>query len=228
MLYIHPRYLVFTMVMAAVALGLCALRVALVVRASRRIAAVAHDDDDDDPPPAGTGQRVLSIGALAVAALVALSMMVLPPATLSSATALQRDVGAGAAAASGVTTASASTTETAHFSVLEWASLLRQTDQLSYFAGKPVDVTGFVTPDPTDPANVFFVTRFVITCCAVDAQPVGVPVYQPDWRSSWAPNTWLRVTGTFQADRSSSSSASIALVATGVKKVDEPHDPYLY
>ncbi len=227
-LYIHPRYLVFTAIMAGVALLFCTARVVMVVRSSRQVH--DHDDEDDDPEPTGRAQRLLSVGALLVAALVAVAMIVLPPATLSSATALQRDVTAGAAAggASLSTAATASDAATKNYTVLEWSSLLQQTTDLSFFAGKPVDVTGFVSPDPSAPDDVFFVTRFVITCCAVDAQPVGVPVYQPDWRSSFAPNTWLRVTGRFEADPSSASTQPIALRAAGVKKVDEPKDPYLY
>lgn len=227
--YVHPRYLVFTVVMASIAVLLCAARTMMILR--RRATAHDHDDEDDDPPPATRGQAALSVLALAVAAAVALGIVLLPPATLSSATALQRDLTGGSTVAGGSslsTAQSSSNAAFAKFSVLDWSSLLRQTSDVSFYAGKPVDVSGFVTPSPTDGANMFYLTRFVITCCAVDAQPVGVPVYLPDWRSTYKSDEWLTVAGGFEANRSASSSDPIALVPSGVTKINAPNDPYLY
>jgi uncharacterized repeat protein (TIGR03943 family) len=230
--YVHPRYLVFTVVMASIALALCVARAVMIVRRQ----AVAHDhddedDEDDDPPPATQWQAALSALAVLVAIVVAAGMIVFPPATLSSATALQRDLTGGSTSAGGSSLSSAQTASTQAFSkftVLDWASLLHQTSDVSFYAGKPVAVDGFVTPSPTGGADVFYLTRFVITCCAVDAQPVGVPVYLPDWRSTYKSDEWLRLEGGFEADRSTASSDPIALVPSGVKKIDAPSDPYLY
>ncbi|HEY4270243.1 MAG TPA: TIGR03943 family protein [Galbitalea sp.] len=228
--YVHPRYLVFTIIMAGVALAFCTARVVMVVRA-RPAADHDHDEEDDDPAPRPGIQRVLSIGTIVIATAVAAAMVALPPATLSSATALQRDitnssVAAGAASLTAAQTANNSAF--ANYSLLDWSSLLRQTSDPSFYAGKPVDVTGFVTPDPTDSANVFYVTRFVITCCAVDAQPVGIPVYVENWKGSYPANSWVKITGGLVADPSTKSSAELAVIPTGVKRVAQPADPYLY
>ena len=114
--------------------------------------------------------------------------------------------------------------------MLDWASLLRQTSDLAFYDAKPVDIVGFVTEDPDDPQNVFYVSRFVITCCAVDAQPVGVPVYAPDWRETYSPDDWVEVTGTFGANPSSKSTQPIAVQPgdAGISAIDEPGDPYLF
>ena len=227
--YVHPRYLVFTVVMASIALVFCAARAVMILR--QPTAASDHDDEDDDPPPSRRSQAALSALAVVVAGAVALGMIVLPPATLSSATALQRDLTGGGTVAGGSSLSSAQTSSTAafaRFTVLDWASLLRQTTDVSFYAGKPVDVEGFVTPSPNDAVNMFYVTRFVITCCAVDAQPVGVPVYLPGWHSRYASDEWLRVTGGFEANRSTTSTDPIALMPSGVTKISAPNDPYLY
>ena len=227
--YVHPRYLVFTVIMATIALLLCAARAVMILR--RPTVEHDHDDEDDDPPPSTRVQAVLSTLAVIVAAGLAVGMILFPPATLSSATALQRDLTGGSTVAGGSSLSSAQSSSNAafaKFSVLDWSSLLHQTTDVSFYAGKPVDVDGFITPSPKDGANMFYLTRFVITCCAVDAQPVGVPVYLPSWRDSYQSDEWLTVSGGFEANRSTTSTDPIALVPAGVKKISAPNDPYLY
>jgi uncharacterized repeat protein (TIGR03943 family) len=191
----------------------------------------AHDHDhDEEDAPSRPLQRALSIAALALAAALAVGAVLLPPATLSAATASQRDITASQVdldSASVADATDAGAAAVSRYTVLEWSSLLAQTSDPAFYAAKPVDVTGFITPDP-DADDVFYVSRFVITCCAVDAQPVGVPVYLPDWRSRFQPDDWVEVTGQFASNRSTTSTAAIALAPTGVIGVDQPRDPYLY
>jgi putative membrane protein len=218
-LYINPQYIAFTIVMAVIALGL--LLASFVVRAAH-----AHEDD-----PPTRSQKVVTILGGVLALVLAVGMISLPPATLSSATAIQRDVNAstvGANAESVANVSSASKATYLKFTVLDWSSLLRQTSDPGFYVGKPVDVSGFVTPDSDDPANLFFLTRFVITCCVLDAQPVAVPVYLPGWKSQLSADKWVRITGGFVADPSTKSSAQIALVPTKVSVMAKPSQPYLF
>lgn len=218
-LYIHPRYIVFTMIMAALALVLVLASVF-----------VRPDQDDDEDEPRRWG-RVVSIVALAVASAVAVSMIILPPATLTSATASQRDINSttiGADTQSVSEADAAPTSAFATFTVVDWSSLLRQTSDLGFYDGKPVDVVGFITPDPDDPQNVFYVSRFVVTCCAVDAQPTGVPVYLPSWSDTLAVDQWVQVTGEFTTNPSQKSTQGIALDPADVTPVEQPSEPYLY
>lgn len=238
-LYIHPRYLVFTVIMAVVALVFVVARVLISGRRPAHVHAVHdHDDghdhadeDDDDDLAQRPVQRALSIGALALSAALALGAVLLPPATLSAATAAQRDITqttVNTDAASVEDAAGADAATFARYTVVEWSSLLAQTDDPSFFAGKVADVVGFVTPDPGAPDDVFYVSRFTITCCAVDAQPIGIPVYLPDWQQQVSADDWVEVVGEFGANRSATSSAVIALSPTEVTRVDQPSEPYLY
>lgn len=221
-LYIHPRYLVFTVIMSVVALAFVVARLLVTGRHED------HDHDEGDPDDRPL-QRGLSVAALALSAALAAGALVLPPATLSAATATQRDITAqaGTSAASLDDASGADAATFARYTVLEWSSLLAQTSDPGFFAGKPAEVVGFITPDP-DAEDVFYVSRFSITCCAVDAQPVGVPVYLPEWRSRFQPDDWVQVRGEFAANRSGTSSAVLALIPVEVTGVDEPADPYLY
>jgi putative membrane protein len=220
-LYIHPRYVVFTVVMAVVALVFVAA------------GAFLREPHDHDEPPTGL-QKGLSLTAAALSLVIAAGIIVIPPTTLSSATLAQRPINAsavgGAAADEGALAAATTTTDAAFakFTVQDWSSLLRQTSELSVFAGRPVDVVGFVVEHPDDPANMYYVSRFVITCCAVDAQPVGVAVYSPGWQDSLAVDDWVRVTGGFATNPSASSGQSVALVPDAEETVGEPGEPYLY
>jgi putative membrane protein len=202
-------------------LALLLLGASFVVRA-------AHSHDDDPP---GRTQKVVTVVGGALTLVLALGMLVVPPATLSSATAIQRDVSSTTIGANTQTLSSASSASKAtyaKFTVLDWSSLLRQTSDPGFYTGKPADVVGFVTPDSDDPANLFYLTRFVITCCAVDAQPTAVPVYLPGWKSKFTANDWLRVSGAFVSDPSTKSSAQIALVPSKVAAVAKPSQPYLF
>ena len=218
-LYIHPRYVVFTVIMAVVAL--------VFVAAS----AFLREPHDHDAPPSRR-QNIVSGAAAVLSLVIAVGIIVVPPATLTSATLEQRAINDGGFSGDQgqSVAAAASTTDAAFakFTVLDWSSLLRQTSELSFFSGKPVDVVGFVSADPDDPENMFYVSRFIITCCAVDAQPVGVAVYSPDWADEVAVDQWVRVTGGFATNPSSTSEQAIALVPDSVTVVEQPGEPYLY
>jgi len=263
-LYIHPRYDVFTVIMIVIGMVLSVLTLAFApARAGAGHAHAGHDHGGHDHAgrdhdghdhdtrldaaevpavedglrprrrrPVATGARRLAFSVgVAVTAAIAVAVVALPPATLTSATAGQRDVNSSTAALDRTSVAdatSASSEAYATFSVLDWAGLLRQTTDLAFYQGKTADVVGFVTPSDTDPDDVFYVSRFVITCCAVDAQPVGVPVYLPGWQDEVAADDWVEVTGGFDTNRSSSSQDPIALVPADVTVVGQPSDPYLY
>jgi putative membrane protein len=218
-LYIHPRYIVFTIVMGVLALALVVA--SLLVR--------THADDDEVVP--GRRGRTLSSVGLVVAGVFALAMMVVPPATLTSATASQREINSssiGAETQSVSETADASAATFEKFTVVDWASLLRQTNDLSFYDGKPVKVVGFITADPDDPENMFYVSRFVVTCCAVDAQPTGIPVFLAGWQDRYAVDDWIEASGEFGTNPSTGSTQAIALVPESVTGTDQPSEPYLY
>ena len=217
-LYIHPRYIVFTLIMAALAL-------ILVIASFMLRAPHTHEQ------PNTRRQNLVANTAAVLALIVAVAMVVIPPATLTSATVAQRSInssGVGAEVQSVADADSAAEGAFATFTVLDWASLLRQTSDTSFYADKPASVVGFITEDADDPTNVFYVSRFVVTCCAVDAQPVGVPVYLPGWQDDHKLDDWVEISGGFVANPSSSSAQQIALVPDVVTPVGEPSEPYLF
>ncbi|MET4704178.1 TIGR03943 family protein [Frigoribacterium sp. UYMn621] len=229
-LYIHPRYIVFTVIMAGVGLVLVVASFWKSAKSDDHDHDTDHDHDHEEPSPRGY-RRAISTAGTVVTLVVAVALVVVPPATLTTATADQRvinstQVGSGTKTVDAA--ASAPAGAFARFTVLDWSSLLRQTTDAGFYRDKTANVVGFITTDTDDPQNVFYVSRFVITCCAVDAQPVGVPVFLPHWQDRFAADQWVRVSGSFETTPSTKSQQSIALVPTATTKVTQPSEPYLY
>jgi uncharacterized repeat protein (TIGR03943 family) len=221
-LYIHPRYFWFTVIMAAIG-------AALVIAAFAMTPLPEHDAPEHDPEePASTRRSGLraTLGVIIVAG-AAVALLALPPATLTAATATQRSINS-----SGTTLRQDAPAlvggDTSQFTVKDWALLLRQNPDVDYFADKTVDVIGFVTASPDDPENVFYVARFTVTCCAVDAQPVGVPVYLPDWEAQFAPDEWVSASGSFTANTGSASAEPLLLTPEDITVTDQPDQPYVF
>lgn len=223
-LYIHPRYLVFTVIVVSIG--------GVMLLLAFRWGGEAHDDHGhehaehtDHPKPRAKWMGAASIVLVAATALV---LLVLPPSTLSSLTATQRASDTTNLVTSTELDVSLAQVDTSNFSVKDWANLLRQGAGLGYLSGKTATMSGFITPDSHDPSNVFDVTRLVITCCAVDAQPLGVPVYFPGWQDQFQANQWVQVTGSFISGAGTQSTAAILLSPTSVDPIAEPANPYVY
>lgn len=223
-LYIHPRYNFFTVTMAIVAVVSLVIYVAM--RSQRRVSdADDHDDHEHATAPTWAERLSTVVGLAALAALV-----VLPPATLSTQTVDNRSInqsGLGDAGAVFDQAASGQSETFAAFTVREWAAILSQTSDPAFYAGKPVNVVGFISEDPED-SDQFFLTRFVVSCCSVDAQPVGVPVRMPGWQDSFAPEEWVAISGQFVLNPSSTSPHAMVLSPAEVEPTEQPDEPYLF
>lgn len=245
-LYIHPRYTAFAATMAAVGFGAALLAVCLRWGLSRGLnrgfsrgrkpgaGDGAHHNHAHEAVEVTTGARLVSrlttaAGGLICAAVVA-GMLVVPPSTLSTRTAVNGLGGGG-----GVASTSANAREGGNLAELnthQLGLLLRQATDARALIGEPVTVTGFVTGDADDD-DLLHVTRFVISCCAVDAQPIGVPVRAPGWRvgAQWealGEGDWITVSGTLAGNPGGSSLATLVVSPIEIIHIEEPKEPYEY
>nr|WP_315267446.1 TIGR03943 family protein [Microbacterium lemovicicum] len=189
----------------------------------------AHDHDARDrtrtDDHAGHSHTVGPLGTVAtvvggvLASTVAVSILVLPPASLSAELAISRDVGAPPLFAGQDVVALASTGDTAQFGIGDWAAVFATATNPDAFDGDAITLTGFVTPGASDG---FQLTRLVITHCVIDAQPASLPVEA----TGSIPDTggWVTVTGTVR----SNSDGALQIDAQSVQAVEEPKDPYEY
>lgn len=243
-LYIHPRYFVFTSVMAVIG-GILAVA-AIAVTPSRDDHDHAHDHDHESDvlaassarrhnrrPRLGTRQRVAVIASSTVTLLVVatafVALIVAPPVTLSSAAVENRSLNANAQTVDSPIEEGETLRgrDTSSFTVKDWAAMLRQGDGEQQVMGERAKLVGFVTVDPDAPDS-FILARFVVNCCAIDAAPVGVAVHQPGWEASYPVDSWVEVDGAFVTNPSASSAERVALMPTTITAIDQPNDPYVY
>jgi uncharacterized repeat protein (TIGR03943 family) len=232
-LYIHPRYFVFTVVMAVIA-GVLALAAFALVPGGPHADGHGHAGgphaDGHGHADAGNRRwgRLGAAGSTLIAAAAVVGLLVLPPSTLSTATVTQRDLNGSASTLSRSDPVNLVGADYTTFTMKDWISLLRQGVGEDYLAGKTATVTGFVTPDKSDPENVFFAARFVVTCCAVDAQPIGLPVYSPGWQDRFETDSWVTVSGGFRTNPSQTSDEALVMVPDSITPVPKPDSPYVY
>nr|WP_243752035.1 TIGR03943 family protein [Leucobacter weissii] len=216
--YIHPRYFTFTVTMML--LAAVATVAALALTPSSR--GDTHDHDHVTRP---ARTRWRATGSIALVALTGASLLIAPPATLSTVTAENREL--NVASASERLPAPDGSTPDYELTVRDWSLLLRQSEQ-SELTGRSATLLGFVAADRSDPDSIFTITRFVVNCCAVDAQPVGVPVYRPGWQQELAEGDWVSVSGTFAPNPSALSEWPYTLLPSGMETTTTPEDPYVY
>lgn len=217
-LYIHPRYILFTVFFNAVSLIACSI--GFVLTAWRLESRTVVDRVHWRP----------TFTAL-VAGLVLLAAYSLPARTLSSDTAQQRSGNFNNAQ---VPTSESNAgnplalfeVDTSEFDISDWASAFNMKASASFYEGKRVDVLGFVFHPEGTPKDVFYVSRFRITCCSVDAQPLGVPVYSPGWQEEFEEDAWVHVTGSFtETDQDIAEPAIID--PESIELTEQPDDPYV-
>lgn len=225
--YIHPRYVVFTIVMALVG-GAASIAAFLVIpgRATHEHAHNGPDDHEHEPAPRSGWRATSAIaGSVLLVAATVVALLVLPPATLTSATAENRDI-AGSSALSSADTTELVGGDSSTFTVKDWATLLHQGLGDDFFVGKRAAFSGFLVA--TDDPDVVYVARFLVTCCAVDAQPLAVPVLLPGWQERFAVDDWVEVTGGFSPHPDAAAIEPIVIVPKTFDAIEQPAQPYVY
>lgn len=93
------------------------------------------------------------------------------------------------------------------------------------FIGREFAFTGFVGHDEKLGRERFYLVRFVISCCAADATPLGFEVDYPG-AGELKSNQWVKVEGSV-VKREGKSDWPYAIKASRIQPVRKPYDPYL-
>jgi len=230
-LYIHPRYIVFTVGLSLVGAALFGLAIWFSatrpgdvhdhhVHDDHDHGAHDHSYDDHDHDHGAPSPRRRAVSAAAGGALVlvaVLSLLVAPPSTLSAERAMT-----SAAATDGGGDVPAPVlvgSDPTRFSIRDWATILGAGATAHDLVGQRADITGIALLDDAGTARI---GRYAVTCCTVDAQLFAVPVDRATLPKGIASGAWVHVTGTF-AD----ADGTTRLVADSAEEVPEPDEPYL-
>lgn len=162
--------------------------------------------------------------------LIAISMVgigiLLPPKSLSSITASQRSIDLNSInlTQNTLTAVQNFNKSTANYSLGDWIAMQGFNPDPEFYKDKDVKISGFLyKPDNLNLGeDVYLIARFVITCCAVDARPVGLKVLLEN--NKFNTDEWLEVTGKFNLD----SNGELIINPEKVESIDEPDNPYIF
>jgi uncharacterized repeat protein (TIGR03943 family) len=160
---------------------------------------------------------------------VALIGLLTTPRTFTSQTALER----GLTEALPITRLQPqefrNTTKPEQRSLVEWVRLLNFNPEPDTYRGQKVKVQGFVIHPPNIAEEYMWIGRFIITCCAADAYPIGLPVKLliGQSRAAFAPDSWLEIEGETIVEELQGK-RKLIIQASSLKPIPEPKNPYDY
>ncbi|RAM48655.1 MAG: TIGR03943 family protein [Hapalosiphonaceae cyanobacterium JJU2] len=112
-------------------------------------------------------------------------------------------------------------------SLVDWVRMLNVYPEPDRYQGNKVKVQGFVIHPPDLAKEYIFLARFVLTCCAADAYPVGLPVKLKETRDQYPADTWLEVEGEMTTE-TIADKRQLTIAASSLKKIPQPKNPYSY
>ena len=167
---------------------------------------------------------------------VAIAGFIISPSVLASQTAIQRGLTEELPLTRSQPESFRVGTNPEERTLLDWIRTLNAYPEPDAYAGDPVKVSGFVTSLPQLPDNYVMISRFVLTCCAVDAYPVGLPVKfegKPEFKN----DQWIEVEGEMvtedldfgdEVDDEGLPQRQLVIVASEATKIPTPRNPYDY
>ncbi len=159
--------------------------------------------------------------------LTAILGLVITPRAFASQTALQRGVTEALQATRSQPQAFRSSIRSDERSLIDWVRTLNVYPEPDAYSGQKVKVRGFVIHPSELPPEYLLLSRFVITCCAADAYPVGLPVKLTQNRQAYPQDSWLEVEGEM-ITQDLQNKRQLTIEASSLKTIQEPQNPYEY
>ena len=111
--------------------------------------------------------------------------------------------------------------------IIDWIRTLNVYPEPDAYTGQGVKVSGFVIHPDEWPEGYLMISRFVLTCCAADAYPVGLPVELAVSRQAYAPDSWLDIEGKM-ITTIINGKRQLTIKPTKLETIPEPRNPYEY
>lgn len=223
-LLIHPNYYGLVLASSIILLGLAIVKIKLNLARTQ-----PKNSEHLALFPPGFSSSLLIC--------VAIAGLMIPPKILTSQSAMKtgvRDIPLTRSQPQSFRTV----TKPEERSLIEWIRTINAYPEPDAYKGQLANVSGFVLHLKELPDNYLMLSRFVITCCAVDAYPVGIPVKLETSRNTYPPDTWLEIQGAMIAEtlpireridsKTSMERRSVVLAAKSLKSIPIPADPYGY
>jgi uncharacterized repeat protein (TIGR03943 family) len=216
-LLIHPDYF-WLVIVGAIGLITVGFFKGIQLSKHRRLTEVNNVQHFSLFPP-GWGS-----GLLLTTAILGL---LITPRVFSSQTALDRGVTELIGATRSQPQAFRATVRPEERSLIDWVRTLNVYPEPDAYTGQKVKVQGFVIHPPEFSKEYLFLARFIITCCAADAYPAGLPVKLSGSRDQYPPDTWLEIEGQMITD-TILGKRHLTIEAKSLQKIPQPKNPYSY
>ncbi len=221
-LLIHPNYFWLVVVTGLLLLSIGSLKtmplVIALFRGPQRSSQIENVPHLQLFPP-GLGSGLLL--------LVAVFGLSIAPRVLASDTALQRGVTETFAFTRSQPQSFRAAIKPEDRSIIDWVRTLNAYPEPDAYQDQKVNVTGFVVKPPTLPDDYLLISRFILTCCAVDAYPVGIPVKLEEKSDSYSQDIWLEIEGKMTTEEIGEK-RQIVIVPSNITEIPTPRDPYDY
>lgn len=220
-LLIHPNYAWLVVCAGLILTVMGSLRIfPLVIALVRRRQQISNQSEEHLSlfPP--------GVGSIVLLAIAILGLSVSPRA-LASDMALKRGVTETFSFTRSQPQSFRAAIKPENRSLIDWVRTLNAYPQPDAYTNQKVNVKGFVVHSPELPNEYLLISRFILTCCAVDAYPVGIPVKLETPRDNYNVDQWLEIKGTM-ATEELGEKRQLVIVPNQIEKIATPNDPYDY
>ncbi|MUG94146.1 TIGR03943 family protein [Scytonema sp. UIC 10036] len=216
-LLIHPDYFWLAVTGAIGLLVLSFLKAGQLLQRPR--GQVTPDMQHFTVFPPGFGSILLLI--------VAILGLVITPRVFASQTALQRGVTDFVGTSRVKPQEFRASVRSEERTLVDWVRTLNVYPEPDAYTGQRAKVQGFVIHPPELGKEYLFIARFVLTCCAADAYPIGLPVKLKEPRDKYPPDTWLEIEGQMVTE-TIQDKRQLTIAASSLRKISQPKNPYSY
>jgi len=222
-LLIHPNYFWLSVVTGLALLLLAAWRMFQLLnqarkQASRKIQVMPVAQHISLLPPGWSSALLIATAILG---------LVVTPKVFNSQTAFQRGISEAMTMTRAQPQAFRTINNPAERSLIDWVRTLNVYPEPDAYTGQQVKVKGFAIHPQDMDTKYLLISRFVITCCAADAYPVGLPVKLTKDRSVYPADKWFEVEGKMITENLKGK-RQLTIEASSLKEVSKPANPYSY
>jgi uncharacterized repeat protein (TIGR03943 family) len=213
--YINSRFIPLT-IFGTIFLAVLAQVIFSEIKRSRRSEQGTGHDHDHAPAPVNLWFMLLPL----------LIGVFIPARPLDSSAFATKGFNTNSPLVSADTSAQIFETDSEERNVLDWIKLYNYEANTAQFEGQKASVIGFVYFDETLSEGQFFVSRFVVSCCAADGFAIAMPA---EWSeaATLEQDSWVLVKGTIKSVMLNDKVVPM-IVAETIQPVPVPNQPYLY
>jgi len=207
------------------------LTAALLLLVLSALYVLLYQPDSETAPALAPTGRLRQFGRWLVLLVPLVVASILSPSALSSTTLTNRSSTAGVAPmpswnaesqAKAKEVLDADPNQPVPVEVTDLITLSRSPDQMKAFEGRKVRTVGLLV---NQPGNAPKLVRWIMWCCAADAQPASVEL-GGNVSGNWKEDQWLEVVGAAQFP-STLGHVAPRIEVESIKPTQEPDEPYL-